>query len=88
MKIIFNDATELQVQQAVLHGDYLLFKTVSAMPEELRKLFEDPVKTKKMTVEEMVICQMEKFVICVREKRWCDVLYVRGQEKLRIKKTF
>lgn len=29
-----------------------------------------------------------KFVICVREKRWCDVLYVRGQEKLRIKKTF
>lgn len=52
MKIIFNDATELQVQQAVLHGDYLLFKTVSAMPEELRKLFEDPVKTKKMTVEE------------------------------------
>ena len=33
-----------------------------------------------------VICQMEKFVICVREKRWCDVLYVRGQEKLQIKK--
>ena len=52
MKIIFNDATELQIQQAVLHGDYLLFKTVSATPEELRKLFEDPVKTKKMTVEE------------------------------------
>lgn len=52
MKIIFNDATELQVQQAVLHGDYLLFKTVSATPEELRKLFEDPVKTKKITVEE------------------------------------
>lgn len=52
MKIIFNDATELQIQQAVLHGDYLLFKTVSAMPEELRKIFEDPVKTKKMTVEE------------------------------------
>ncbi|WP_059068421.1 hypothetical protein [Mediterraneibacter massiliensis] len=52
MKIIFNDATELQVQQAVLHGDYLLFKTVSATPEELRKIFEDPVKTKKMTVEE------------------------------------
>ena len=52
MKIIFNDATELQIQQAVLHGDYLLFKTVSATPEELRKIFEDPVKTKKMTVEE------------------------------------
>lgn len=52
MKIIFNDATELQIQQAVPHGDYLLFKTVSATPEELRKLFEDPVKTKKITVEE------------------------------------
>ena len=38
--------------------------------------------------EEMVICQMEKFVICVREKQWCDALYVRGQEKLWIKKTF
>lgn len=52
MKIIFNDATELQVQQVQQHGDYLRILTVSATPEQLRGIFEDPVKTKSMTVEE------------------------------------
>lgn len=52
MKIIFNDAAELQVQIVENRGDYLSIKTVSAMPEQLRVMFEDPVKTKKITVEE------------------------------------
>ena len=52
MKIIFNDATELQVQQVQQHGDYLRILTVSATPDQLRGIFEDPVKTKSMTVEE------------------------------------
>ena len=36
--------------------------------------------------EEMDICQMEKSAICVREKQWFGVLYVRAQEKLKIRK--
>lgn len=52
MKIIFNDATELQVQSVTNSGDYLRILTIAANPEQLRKIFEDPVKTKKMIVEE------------------------------------
>lgn len=52
MKIIFNDATELQVQQVQQHGDYLRILTVSATPDQLRGIFEDQVKTANMVVEE------------------------------------
>lgn len=52
MKTIFNDATELTVQQVIVHGDYITFKTVSATPEELRIIFKDETKTKKMYTEE------------------------------------
>lgn len=52
MKIIFNDATELQVQQVQQHGNYLSVLTVSATPDQLRTIFEDPIKTKSMVVEE------------------------------------
>ena len=53
MKIIFNDATELVVQAASFRTDgSLLFKTISATEEELRSMFQDKFKTKKMTVTE------------------------------------
>lgn len=52
MKIIFNDATELQVQQVQQHGGYLRILTVSATPDQLRGIFEDQVKTANMVVEE------------------------------------
>lgn len=52
MKIIFNDATELQIQKVEQKGDYLRILTVAVAPEQLRVLFEDPVKTSTMTVEE------------------------------------
>lgn len=52
MKIIFNDATELQVQQVQQRGDYLSVLTVSATPDQLRTIFEDTIKTKSMVVEE------------------------------------
>nr|DAY11397.1 MAG TPA: ChiA1-BD-binding domain protein [Caudoviricetes sp.] len=52
MKIIFNDATELQVQKVEQKGDYLRVLTVSATPEQLRRIFEDIVKTATMVVEE------------------------------------
>ena len=53
MKIIFNDATELVVQSASIRADGgLLIKTISATEEELRSMFQDEFKTKKMTVTE------------------------------------
>ena len=53
MKITFNDATELVVQSASIRTDGgLLIKTISATEEELRSMFQDEFKTKKMTVTE------------------------------------
>ena len=53
MKITFNDATELTIQSALIRTDgSLLIKTISATEEELRTMFHDTFKTKKMTVTE------------------------------------
>lgn len=53
MKIIFNDASELIVQSASIRADgSLLIKTISATEEELRSMFQDEFKTKKMIIKE------------------------------------
>ena len=53
MKIIFNDATELLVQSATIRGDGgLLIKTISDTEANLKNMFQDQTKTKKMTVTE------------------------------------
>ena len=53
MKITFNDATELVIQSATVRADgSLLIKTISATEDELRTIFQDEFKTKKMTVTE------------------------------------
>ena len=53
MKITFNDATELTIQSASIRADgSLLIKTISATEEELRTMFQDAFKTKKLTVTE------------------------------------
>lgn len=51
MKAIFNNATELSVQQAIPEGDYLRILSLEA-PESLRQYFEDPLKTKKIIIQE------------------------------------
>ena len=51
MKAIFNDATELSVQQATMKGDYLKILSLEP-PETLRQYFEDPLKTKKIIIQE------------------------------------
>lgn len=51
MKAIFNDATELSVQQAIPEGDYLKILSLEP-PETLRQYFEDPLKTKKIAIQE------------------------------------
>lgn len=53
MKIIFNDASELIIQSASIRVDgSLLIKTISATEEELRSMFQDEFKIKKLTVTE------------------------------------
>lgn len=51
MKITFNDVTELQVQQVTASGDHLQILSLED-PATLRAYFEDPIKTKKITVQE------------------------------------
>lgn len=53
MKITFNDASEMTIQSASIRADgSLLIKTISATEEELRSMFQDKFKIKKMTVTE------------------------------------
>lgn len=53
MKLIFNDATELIIQSADIQSDGgLLIKTISASEEDLKTMFQDQTKTKKMVVKE------------------------------------
>lgn len=51
MKIIFNDASELPVQQVTGSGDHLQILSLED-PATLRSYFEDPLKVKKLTVQE------------------------------------
>lgn len=53
MKITFNDAQELQIQQITTQSDSaLLIKTISASEDQLKTLFSDTMATRKMTVSE------------------------------------
>ena len=53
MKLTYNDGTDLQIQSASIQGDgTLLIKTVSATEEDLRAMFGDVLKTKKMVISE------------------------------------
>lgn len=53
MKITFNDATELTIQSASIRTDgSLLIKTISDTEENLKTMFQDQTKTKKMVVKE------------------------------------
>ena len=57
MKIIFNDATSIDVQQVESHGDYLRILTVGNTAEQLKVLFTDTSRTSKMIVQERGILQ-------------------------------
>lgn len=49
--IIFNDASELSVQQVKCERGYLKILSL-VTPAQLREYFEDPIKTKKLQVKE------------------------------------
>lgn len=53
MKIIFNDGTELQAQSVYVDpAGALRIKTISATQDQIRAMFSDELKTKRITVEE------------------------------------
>ena len=54
MKVVLNDATELQVQSVDIESDALKFKFLStvASQEKLADIFNDPQKTKRIVVWE------------------------------------
>ena len=54
MKVVLNDATELQVQSVDIESDALKLKFLSAVAsqEKLADIFNDPQKTKSIVVQE------------------------------------
>lgn len=54
MKVVLNDATELQVQSVDIESDALKLKFLSAVAsqEKLADIFNDPQKTKRIVVKE------------------------------------
>lgn len=77
MKIIFNDATEITVQQVKTRGDYLNILTVGNTPEQLRVLFEDTGRTAKMTVIErgQTISEYEGYTAFYRTEIYTGKIY-------------
>lgn len=64
MKLIFNDATELTIQSAEIRTDgSLMIKTISDTEENLKTIFQDGFKTKKMIIKEResTICTYENY---------------------------
>ncbi len=77
MKIIFNDATEISVQQVEPHGDYLRVLTVGNTPEQLKVLFTDSSRTSKMTVQErgQTIATYEGYTAFYRTEIYTGKIY-------------
>lgn len=77
MKIIFNDATEITVQQVESHGDYLRILTVGNTPEQLKVLFTDASRTAHMIVQErgQTIATYEGYTAFYRTEIYTGKIY-------------
>ena len=76
MKVIFNDATELQIQAAALVGNLLQIKTVSATREELREKFSDEFACRKIQIKErgQVIAIYERYTELYRIEEYTGAI--------------
>lgn len=77
MKIVFNDATEITVQQVESHGDYLRVLTVGNTPEQLKVLFTDSSRTSHMIVQErgQTIATYEGYTAFYRTEIYTGKIY-------------
>lgn len=77
MKIVFNDAIEITVQQVEPNGDYLRILTVGNTPEQLKVLFTDSTRTSKMIVQErgQTIATYEGYTAFYRTEIYTGQIY-------------
>lgn len=77
MKIIFNDATEITVQQVRTRGDYLQILTVGNTPEQLKVLFTDSTRTARMIVQKrgQTIATYEGYTAFYRTEIYTGKIY-------------
>lgn len=77
MKLIFNDATEITVQQVEPHGDYLRVLTVGNTPDQLKVLFTDSSRTARMIVQErgQTIAAYEGYTAFYRTEIYTGQIY-------------
>ncbi|MEF2865293.1 MAG: hypothetical protein U0N87_00775, partial [Anaerobutyricum sp.] len=77
MQLRFNDGTTLAIQKATELGGGLQVLVAGTTPEELRKLFTDPIKTAKMTVTErgQVLGEYENYTEFYRTEEYTGKIY-------------
>ena len=77
MKLTFNDATEINIQQVRTYGDYLNILTMGNTPEQLRVLFEDAGRTAHMVVEErgQIIGEYDGYTAFYRTECYTGQIY-------------
>lgn len=77
MKIIFNDATEITVQQVETHGDYLRILVAGTTPEQLKVLFTDNTRTARIIVQErgQTIATYEGYTAFYRTEIYTGKIY-------------
>lgn len=77
MKIVFNDATEITVQQVEPNGDYLRVLTVGNTPEQLKVLFTDSSRTARIIVQErgQTIATYEGYTAFYRTEIYTGKIY-------------
>lgn len=77
MKIIYNDATEVAVQQVEPYGDYLRILIIGTTPEQLKVLFTDSSRTSRMIVQErgQTIATYEGYTAFYRTEIYTGKIY-------------
>lgn len=77
MKAVFADATELQVQSMEEIGGALRILTIGTLPEKLREIFSDPVKTKTIKKEErgQILATYENYTEFYRTEEYTGKIY-------------
>ena len=77
MKIIFNDATEIVVQQVEPYGDYLRILVIDTTPEHLKELLTDASRTARMIVQErgQTIATYEGYTAFCRTEIYTGKIY-------------
>ena len=77
MKIVFDDATEIVVQQVEPNGDYLRILIAGTTPEQLKALFTDLSRTSHMIVQErgQTIATYEGYTAFYRTEIYTGKIY-------------